>query len=117
LISDNVVKEINGKAYRRLCKSSAVSSRRGTHVYVDIETDIALFRVEETIHAVTNICPHKREPAIFDGFVQDGTVVCPMHGWCFDIRTGKNTSAGASLTVYPILEHDGWVWLEIQTVK
>lgn len=83
-------------------------------MYVDIETDLALFMVGGSIHAVSNICPHKREPAIHEGTVHNGTVTCPMHGWCFEIATGKNTSVGGGLRTYEVVEADGWVWLVVE---
>ncbi len=94
----------------RLCKSVEVASRQGKRVELDIEHDLALFRVDGSVHAVTNICPHKREASIADGHVQQGTVTCPMHFWCFEITTGKNTATGGSLRTYPVEELDGYVW-------
>ena len=97
----------------RLCKSVEVASRQGTRVELDIEHDLALFRINGTVHAVTNICPHKREAAIADGHVHNGTVTCPMHFWCFEISTGKNTATGGGLRTYPIEELNGYVWVLI----
>ncbi len=104
---------IDGQRYLRLCKSSTVVHRHGTHVYVDIETDLALFRVGEKVVAYTNICPHKREATIAQGNVMNNTVTCPMHGWCFDLDTGKNVGVGAGLKRYDVLDRDGYVWLAI----
>lgn len=85
----------------------------GTRVYVDVETDIALFRVDGSVLAVTNVCPHKHEATIHAGVVYNGTVTCPMHGWCFELQSGRNVGIGAGLTVYSVIERDGYVWLDI----
>ncbi|MBM4344300.1 MAG: Rieske 2Fe-2S domain-containing protein [Deltaproteobacteria bacterium] len=34
-------------------------------------------------------CPHQYFPLEF-GDVQDGVLACPLHGWRFDLRTGRS---------------------------
>ncbi len=114
LLSDRQEREINGRHCLRLCRSAEVGERRGHRVYVDIETDLALFRLSDGIVAVTNVCPHKREAYIYDGVVLNNTVTCPMHGWCFDLATGKNLGMGGGLRTYPVVEQDGYVWLVLE---
>ena len=38
---------------------------------------------------MSNICPHQQTRLIYDGFVEDEFVVCPAHGWKFNLGTGK----------------------------
>lgn len=104
---------IDGVEWVRVCRSVDVTARRGFRVNLDIEFDLALFRVNGVVHCVTNICPHKREAAIFDGFIDDGTVTCPMHAWRFDICTGKNVGVGGGLTTYPAREESDWIWVSL----
>ena len=51
---------------------------------------IALFNVSGTVHAIENVCPHAG--AALDRGVRTGPcreiVICPFHGWRFDVRTG-----------------------------
>jgi nitrite reductase (NADH) small subunit len=50
--------------------------------------DIAVFRCRDgEVHATDAACPHRGGP-LADGLVGDGTVVCPLHGCVFDLRTG-----------------------------
>jgi nitrite reductase (NADH) small subunit len=49
----------------------------------------ALFNVDGTISAIDGICPHQGGP-LADGEVEGTTVICPWHGWRFDVRTGKS---------------------------
>jgi nitrite reductase (NADH) small subunit len=50
--------------------------------------DIAVFRTREGGVFVTQAyCPHKQGP-LADGVVGAGTVICPLHGSRFDLRTG-----------------------------
>jgi nitrite reductase/ring-hydroxylating ferredoxin subunit len=52
--------------------------------------DVALFRLNEEIFAYENACPHQGGP-IGEGIVEAGTVTCPWHAWCFDVRSGMLT--------------------------
>ncbi|MCX6140025.1 MAG: Rieske (2Fe-2S) protein [Candidatus Kapabacteria bacterium] len=111
MMQDRVTKELDGKQWLRLCRSVSVSERQGFRVEVDIEHDLALFRIDGVVRCVTNVCPHKRIALIYDGYISDGTVTCPMHGWRFDICTGANTVGGGGLRTYEVKEESGWVWL------
>ncbi len=108
---DRLERNIDGVRWIRLCRSAEVSERRGHRIELDIEHDLALFRVDDVVRCVTNVCPHKRIALIHDGFVEGGTVTCPMHAWRFDLCTGANVSGGGGLRTYTVLEENGWVWL------
>lgn len=49
---------------------------------------IGLFRLDETVHAIEDICPHAFA-LLSEGFVDGQTVECPLHEALFDIPTGK----------------------------
>ena len=58
---------------------------------IEVEHDgriYALFNVGGVISAIDGICPHQGGP-LADGAIQGTCVVCPWHGWEFDVRTGK----------------------------
>jgi nitrite reductase/ring-hydroxylating ferredoxin subunit len=49
---------------------------------------VAIFRLDEGIFAIDNLCLHQAGPLRDgDGVVEDGAVTCPWHGWSYDIRT------------------------------
>jgi 3-phenylpropionate/trans-cinnamate dioxygenase ferredoxin subunit len=48
---------------------------------------IALFRVEEAFHALSDTCTHRGGP-LSEGTVEGAEVTCPWHGARFDIKTG-----------------------------
>jgi nitrite reductase/ring-hydroxylating ferredoxin subunit len=50
--------------------------------------EIGLFNVDGTIYALDNICPHQGAP-LSEGWIEELTVTCPWHAWCFDLRTGN----------------------------
>ncbi|MCB9878688.1 MAG: Rieske (2Fe-2S) protein [Planctomycetes bacterium] len=48
---------------------------------------IAVFPLDGGYTAIDNACPHASAP-LCDGTVLDGHVVCALHLWQFDLRTG-----------------------------
>lgn len=48
---------------------------------------LAICNVGGEWFAVSDVCPHAGGP-IGDGTLDGHTVVCPYHGWSFDIRSG-----------------------------
>jgi nitrite reductase/ring-hydroxylating ferredoxin subunit len=49
---------------------------------------IAVFRDRGELVAIDDACPHRGGP-LGKGKVEGGAVVCPLHGWTFDLRTGS----------------------------
>ena len=37
---------------------------------------------------------------IFDGFIEENKVICPAHGWEFDLETGKQPGGRKGLRVF-----------------
>ncbi len=61
-----------------------VDGRRCVRAYGRV---IALFKVGERVLAIDDVCPHKGGP-LSEGDVERGAIVCPLHGWAFDLETG-----------------------------
>ncbi len=59
----------------------------GSRVVEASGTSIVVFRCRDGFHAYRNACPHRGGP-VGDGPVVDGIVMCPWHGWKFDVVTG-----------------------------
>lgn len=66
-------------------------------------TDIALYKLDDDYYATDDICSHAYA-SLADGYVENGQIECPLHGACFDIKTGKALTAPASvdLKTYPV---------------
>lgn len=75
---------------------------------------IALFRLEDGIYAINDVCSHERA-SLAEGVVEGGQVECPQHGARFDIKTGKNLSFPAVTPVdsYPVKIEDGYVFVQV----
>ncbi|MBI4242606.1 MAG: Rieske (2Fe-2S) protein [Planctomycetes bacterium] len=50
--------------------------------------EICIFKQDDNFHATSNICPHQGGP-LDEGELQDTCIVCPWHGWMFDVRDGS----------------------------
>jgi len=69
---------------------------------------IAVFRLRDgSLRAVDAVCPHKGGP-LADGLSDDRVVVCPLHGYTFDMCTGIE-AGGADMSVrsYAVSTVDG----------
>ena len=63
---------------------------------------VALFHVEGSFHAVSNVCLHRGGP-IGEGEIDGTRVTCPLHGWQYDVRSGRNlANPAARLRVFPV---------------
>ncbi len=74
--------------------------------------DVALFRVGEDVIAVRNDCPHQHFSLLHEGELKNGTVACPMHGWTFDLKTGRSIIGNGTLRQYGVKLVGNDVWVE-----
>jgi nitrite reductase (NADH) small subunit len=51
------------------------------------EGRLCVARLNGQITVMDNICPHQEGP-LGQGMIENGRVVCPYHGWAFDLKTG-----------------------------
>jgi nitrite reductase/ring-hydroxylating ferredoxin subunit len=86
---------------------------RGKGVLVHVNGhDVAVFRRGAEILAIGNDCPHQGG-SLCDGWVEGDIVICPVHGWEFDMRTGAcMTVPGESVPRYTATVENGTVYLE-----
>jgi nitrite reductase/ring-hydroxylating ferredoxin subunit len=74
---------------------------------------IAVFNTPAGFYAIDNSCSHKGSP-LCDGFLDGTVVMCAMHGWTFDVRTGESVSnPGAKQAAYPVKVEGGKVFVEV----
>jgi nitrite reductase (NADH) small subunit len=59
-------------------------------------------------------CPHKGGP-LADGLVGGTTLICPLHEWSFDLRSGMAINGTCGLRTYPVTHGpDGDLFLEME---
>ena len=79
--------------------------------------DVALFRRGDEVLAVGNECPHQGG-SLCDGWVEGDIVVCPLHGWEFDMRSGAcMTVPGESVPRYPVTVEDGAIYVSDEAAE
>jgi nitrite reductase [NAD(P)H] small subunit len=108
--------EKDGEIFAMVCKSVDVYEGKGKQIKFpeDLDMQIALFRMKGIVYALENICPHRHADKIFDGIIKDMTVMCPLHGWTYEIDTGLNVikqQGVKSLRKYEVFEEAGEVWV------
>ena len=101
------------EGYKKLCKLSALRENQGKRFIVE-DVEIAIFKINEEVFAIGNVCPHQHTALLYDGFVENGCVVCPAHGWMFDIRTGKQPSGSRGVDSYPVIIEDEEVYILVK---
>ena len=77
-------------------------------------TDLAIFNLGDRFATVENQCPHSGGP-LCDGIVSGTAVVCPLHGWRFDLNTGLaiRASMPACVMTFPTRVEDGIVLVDV----
>jgi nitrite reductase/ring-hydroxylating ferredoxin subunit len=74
---------------------------------------IALFRQGTTVWAFDDSCPHMGA-SLSEGYRNGNCVVCPWHGWVFDMESGCSPfDEDAKLGVYPVFLLEGDVHVEV----
>ncbi|HEY4000849.1 MAG TPA: Rieske 2Fe-2S domain-containing protein [Candidatus Xenobia bacterium] len=54
-----------------------------------LDREFAVFKLKGRLYAMDNACGHRGGP-LGEGLVEDGVVICPWHGWEFEIATGRS---------------------------
>lgn len=64
-------------------------------------------------HATGATCPHEDGP-LSEGWLEGGTVVCPWHGFDFDLASGRcNVDEGLAIAVYAARVVNGVVEVDL----
>jgi nitrite reductase (NADH) small subunit len=66
---------------------------------------LAIGRTESGYFAIDGICPHAGA-SLGEGEIERECVICPVHGYAYDVRSGEGKDDGARVRVHRI-ELDG----------
>ena len=90
-------------------KISDVPEGRGATVELKTGGEVALFNSGGKFYAIENFCPHKGVP-LADSRIYEREVECDLHGWRFDLATGKClTKKNCSIEAYEVVIEDDWI--------
>lgn len=113
----------------RVVACPAEELQNGNRQLLEVDgVEIALVNVEGVYYAFRNSCPHQGVPLIYGAICgthlpsnpqeyiygrHNELITCPLHGWEFDMKTGKTLFAPdqVSIKTYEIQEEAGEIVL------
>jgi nitrite reductase (NADH) small subunit/3-phenylpropionate/trans-cinnamate dioxygenase ferredoxin subunit len=77
------------------------------------DQELALCHVEGGFWAIDNNCPHQGGPLGL-GFLDGTELACPLHGWCFDVKTGEMPGNPVmKVKAFPVLQDGDELFVEL----
>ena len=99
-------------SFRRVASAAEIPTEGGLRVELDGRA-IGIYRIDGHVYAIDDVCPHAGFP-LSKGRVEGHMVVCPLHGWQFDVRDGIGGHSRLSppLACFRVKIEDGAVWID-----
>lgn len=73
--------------FLRICSQSELPALNQVGEFTVDGRTLCVANVGGAISVLTGVCPHEEGP-LGEGSIEDGRVVCPWHGFSYDVRTG-----------------------------
>ncbi|MGL6072724.1 MAG: Rieske (2Fe-2S) protein [Fimbriiglobus sp.] len=75
--------------------------------------DVALIHDGGNVYAVEDRCPHAGA-SLSGGHVENGTITCPWHYWCFKLDTGEYCNMPKhKIKTYPTSIDEGVIYVDV----
>ena len=104
------------EGFYKVCSINQLKDREGKRFIIN-DVDIAVFKVDDKVFALSNICAHQHTALIYDGYIENEYVTCPVHGWMFNLRTGKTPAGTNGLNYYDVKIIDDQVYVKATNKK
>ncbi len=79
--------------------------------------ELVAVRVEDEVHVLHGRCPHRHAP-LTDALVETDRLVCPHHGWDFELASGLSRGVpGESVARFRSFVEDELVWVEAEELR
>jgi len=114
--NSNHLMKLEEEGFTFLCSLNDLQESIGKKFLVN-NVEIAVFKINSEVFALNNICPHQQTHLIYDGFIEEEFVVCPAHGWKFNLRTGKKDSGSNGIDSYPVKIFEDNVFVKVHSKK
>ena len=87
----------------RLAALDELEVDQGHRIELGFEEAVALIRTTDGVYAVEDVCSHEEFP-LSEGWVEDHTIECALHGSRFDLVTGNPDSPPAvrPVRIFPV---------------
>ena len=66
------------------------------------DEELALWRVQGRVYAIRNRCPHQQHAVLHQAIREGLQITCPMHGWTFDLATGRAVNGDGAVRTYAV---------------
>jgi nitrite reductase (NADH) small subunit len=76
----------------RICPQSELPPASQVREFTVTGRAVCVANVDGIICVLDGTCPHEGGP-LGEGTIEDGRVVCPWHGYAFDVHTGEAQDA------------------------
>ena len=74
---------------------------------------LAVVNLDGKFHAIDNTCVHRGGP-LGEGAVDGNSLICPWHGWQFDLSTGEcTTNPAVRVGCYEVSVDGDEVYVEV----
>lgn len=97
----------------KVCDVADVEAGEMLSVDVDGLPPLAVYNVAGEFYATSNICTHSIA-MLTDGYLDGDTIECPLHGGCFNVKTGEPTHfpCEVPLETFELEVRDGAVFVK-----
>ena len=102
------------RLWLRITACENIPPREGRAALIG-DREIAIFNLGDRFLAVDGRCPHKAGP-LCDGIVAGSSVVCPLHAWKVNLKTGaveRPTAKTECVRTYATRVEAGIVLVEV----
>lgn len=106
-----VIEEPEGPVDVPVARADAMPDNSSAHVKIG-KRDVAIFKVDGAFFALSNLCRHAFGP-LAEGYLDGHIVMCPWHGWRYDVRDGTTDHPNADVRTYPVTVREGWVFVTV----
>lgn len=102
--------------WHAVAKADALFPGEACVVRVGYE-EYALYNVAGRYFATSNRCPHQGG-SLGEGFLEGRKIICPLHGWEFDVETGKaaHELQPGSIRCLGTRVEEGSVWIDVPDI-
>lgn len=107
-----IVQVPSGPVSVPVVRAADLPEGQARHVKVG-KRDIAVVHAQGAFYALSNVCRHAFAP-LSEGFVEGFSLVCPWHGWRYDVRDGSTDHPNADVRTFPVEVRDGYVFVTVE---
>lgn len=83
-----LLQEVDSQGFVKVCEVSEIEENRAKVIFSNGQ-NIAIFKYENKISAVNNVCRHQHGP-LGEGKIVDGCITCPWHGYQYHPHNGQS---------------------------